>query len=247
MKKTLVIAAMAIVALAGCKKVSMKDNPEQEGYLFFDLQANDEIVVETKAAVAAAVLDAFSIKIGDNAPVLYSAVKGKAVSIAPGTYTITAENITTTAAEEGAGQLRMAATAVGQTVTAGVTTPVNLACEVLSSKLTVVYTDAFKAAFQDYTFVADPSGRNQTIAEGGSVFFNNTKDGTVPVNYTISAKHKSSSKDVSSSNTITLKNAYHHTATVNVGTNGGLSITISADDALTAESNDIIVDPYAVS
>lgn len=247
MKKTLVIAAMAIVALAGCKKVSMKDNPEQEGYLFFDLQANDEIVVETKAEVAAAVLDTFSIKIGGNAPVLYSEVKDKAVSIAQGTYTITAENITTTDAEKGAGQLRMAATAEGQEVTAGVTTPVILACEVLSSKLTVVYSAAFKAAFEDYTFVADPLGRNQTIADGGSVFFNNTKDGTVKVDYTISAKHISSGKDVSSPNTITLKNAYHHTATVNVGTNGGLSITISADDALTSENNEITVDPYAGS
>lgn len=245
--KKIVFLSLSLMALLACNKEVITGPVQEVGYLSFALEA-DDIVVTTKATVTE--LDAYNVYIGNTSYNYGSEIKGKVLERTPGTYTIYAENMTPSAAEEGKGSLRLASESKTVTVTAGGTTVETLHCTAVNAKISVTFSDSFKNAFSTWDLTLgyeSDDTRDLTIDETASasdaVFFYNINGKNLTLELSAIARQDSSTK--THTEKITLAAGYHYTVNYTAGANGYLGITVTADDALVdAEDTDVTVNPY---
>lgn len=250
MKKTIIFAASLLALVACNKEVIGTQNVSEVGYLSFDATVEAGVKVETKA-VSESELNAYKVTLSPGWTKTYGEIQGEVFTLATGSYTVDAENITPIQAETGKGNLRIAAPQQTIEVTANATATANLDCVPQSAAIILDYTDGFKGVFSDYSFVLtkqDGTKRQDgavslSLSEGDTAYYN-AESGSVVLVYTITGTHNSTGAKTYSGQ-ITLKRAY--STTVNVDQNsvsGGLKIVLTATNELTGETQTISVDPY---
>lgn len=248
MKKTFFILSAAAMSLAACNKTVL-DAPVEYGYLNFDVAADNTIKVETKAGDEDFTYDVKDFTVAFGGKNYTVAELASPVVIGTGTYPVEAYNCTLEAGETGNGQLRMADTE-SVTVNANETATVTLRCTPKSSEVKLVYSAAYKALYpnSEFTLIGTRNKVADTrleMTEGVPVYYNNTENGTVAVKYEIKAEGESSTQNTTFGGSLTLKNAYSLTVTVDVQkADGKISIDLKATNMLTKESSTITVNPY---
>ena len=247
MKKVILIAA-SLVAFASC--IKDVDVTSEKGYLRFNLAA-DDIVVTTKAVVAADELNAYTVHVGETSYNYGENIKNQTLTLDPKKYVIYAENMTPDAAHEDNGALRLASEAKEVTITAGNTEVVSLACKAVNAKITVNFDASFKAAFSSYEVkigykdVDDKDNRRLTIASDADCFYNIRPDGK-GLNLNLTATPRVGAQNAKTNSTdLAIQAGYHYTVSYSAGTSGYVSITVTADDTLIdVAPQNITVNPY---
>ncbi len=157
MKKT-IIAAAAIVTLAGCNT----DNLSEAGYGYIDLGVNsDNEIVVTKGISGTEGIDFSNYNVtlrnvqtgtdvwtGEFSDVANDAAKWK---VQAGTYSVYVENLTDAEAHpsDGNGEVRVAGTSENIVIAAGEKKTAGVHCAPVNSKVSFVYTPSFAAAFDE--------------------------------------------------------------------------------------------------
>ncbi len=158
MMKRTIIAAAAIVALAGCNT----DNLSDAGYGYIDLGVNaDSEIVVTKGISGTDGTDfsAYNVTLrnvqtgadvwtGEFSAVAADAEKWK---VQAGTYSVYVENLTDAEAHpaSGAGEVRVAGNSGNIVIAAGEKKTAGVHCTPVNSKVSFVYTPSFAAAFDE--------------------------------------------------------------------------------------------------
>lgn len=248
MKNTFILLAAVALSFTACNKSVLTPQDENGvGYIDFAL-SSDDVIVSTKT-VSDDALAEYNVTFGDLWTKAYSQVKGQTFEVTAGTYNnVYAENINVTEAETGNGALRVASVPQQVTVEKTKTATVVLSCVPQSSKLTVAFTDGFKSVFTGYTFSVKRS--NDTARADGAVSLSMTENvpvfynGDASLTYTITGTHAGVSKTFGG--TLTLTKGHSLKVIVDQSTDkGGLSITITANDELIADTDQTVtIDPY---
>jgi hypothetical protein len=264
MKKT-IIAAAALVAMVSCNKSLIEVSQSDYGFIDFGLAADTEII-DTKAQETVAKEGSeYNVTLsgpGANWTKEYAAIQTADLTVSKGRYTIEAENYTADEAEaanDKYGDVRV----VGQTtvdVVAGGTTPATVACTPVNAKVTVAFAEGFEEVFQGAEVLlidaADErqlemkpaelvKDENDVLTHGGtgySVAYFNIEEGDLQ--WKISADINGVSKEFTS--TFPVEAAKWNQITFSSGTNGKLTITITADKTINeVKDYDVEVDPLS--
>lgn len=241
MKKVIFIAA-SLFALAACNKEVISSPEEGVGYLSFDLTADNGIKVDTKA-VTQDQLNSFFVKYSDQTKT-YAELASAVLPMNVGTYVVEAYNYTEDDAEVGNGKLRLY-DSEEVTVNANTVSTATLECKPYSSEVKLVYTDAFKLKYPNALFTLTKGERVLDMNITDPVYFNNTPNNTIKVNYTLKANGASSEAKEIFGGELDLANAHSLTVKIDiVTTTGELMFSITASDVLTGQTNTITVNPY---
>lgn len=270
MKKILTIAA-ACVALVACnEKFIASPVNDGFGYLDINLSTNDDIVVSTKAATELTAEQAanYTLTLNDGSQNTwqkkYSAITDADKKLTPGSYTLSAENITEAEAESNksnSGEKRIYGISNSFTITAGKTEPVTVNCAVVNSAVTVAFDSSFGTYFQSgYTVEIKKGTRSFTTAgtaenpatltagheESNQKFYNlsaNTAENVLTC--TITAKLIGESTPQNYTKSYTLTKATWHKLTFKASSDKGqiTVITISVDETLKPDPQNITIDP----
>ncbi len=184
MKKT-IIAAAALVAMAGCNK-TLIESPIADsdyGYINLGVSADTEMMV-TKAGTAPAQedLNKYNITISKDGSQIYSgeysSIPDGGYKVTAGTYTVTAENLTIDEAyasdlNNGRGAMRVSGSNTVE-VAAGQASTCPVECVPVNSKVSFVYTEQFANVFNMETarVTLEPDGRNlemEMSADGAEI------------------------------------------------------------------------------
>lgn len=258
MKKILTIAA-ACLALTACnEKFIASPVNDGFGYLDINLSTNDDIVVSTKAVLDAEKANSYNITIINSES---TTVRSKTLGtftpsdyiLPAGTYTVSAESISTTKAEEGNGEPRLYGSNSSVTIIKDDTTPVTIACAVANacvSAKTVGFNTWFKAG---YTIKVKRGTREKTLTEDSSVegnwdenkrvFYNIVEENTLT--WTINATNTANEEKVYTG-TINLEAGKWYQLTFTASSaNGTISgIEIDATTTITGVPGGDTIDPF---
>ena len=250
MKKVFIMTALTVLA-ASCQRLEMS-KPLQYGSLSVAMDAEVKVEAVTKAAATAEELANYKVKVigQDQASTsyydgLYSAFKPLKLPL--GTYTVSAENCTSTDAEKGNGCKRLYGS-TNVTIDESHLTPTAVfTCSVANALVTVVF-DA--SATQHITglkvdLTGGDSKRTVSVNASNTEVWFNPSD----VSWTITGKIKSINKDVEiegSKEGLVAKNHLKIVVSVNLE-NGQISaapsITLATDLNTAVEQNEVF-NPY---
>ena len=272
MKKTF-FAAAALVAMVSCNK-TLIETPESEfGYLNFGISADTEMSVTTKATVEQSILNSYYVtlmKVGENnsqdTNVWSSAKQLTSISendkkVPAGSYYIVVENKTATAChpDNNLGEKHIYGKGEAVSLTAGGTAELSAAASVINSKVTVDYTELFSDTFEDATvavsLTGDTNGRSYTFNssnkghddDNAAYFPADTKASDseqyfASLSMKITATVGGQSKEYSITTSVNRKTWAK--VTLDSGVDGTITISISADDAMTEGAVETItIDP----
>lgn len=259
MKKILTIAA-ACVALVACnEKFIASPVNDGFGYLDINLSTNNDIVVSTKAVET----NNFILTLTGNTTwtKTYSDYlsndSNKKVLLGNG-YTLAAENLTAAKAAEGKGSIRYYGISNPFNVVAGTATPVTVSCSVVNSAVTVAFDSSFDTYFEtgysvqiskdERTF--GTAGETPSLTAGhldaNKIFYNiSSNAGENTLTCTITATKKGESTPKTYNTSYTLEKAKWHQLTFKASSEYGELgvITISVDETLTNDAQNVPIDP----
>lgn len=245
MKKTIFIAA-SLLALAACnKEVIYAPAAGGMGTLNLSVASDDNITVVTKAAVST---DAFTVNIINDEETVVKTGTPTALAVVlldADTYHVYAENMTADAALEGNGKLHIAGQCAPFELVAGGTATAVVNCESVNSKITVSFADSFTNAFSSYTVNYDQLNGDRdftNVVAGTDYYYNITENNIVDVKLTATAAHDSSSH--THTQQITLQAGYHYSVVYSAGSNGQVTVTVTADDHMELTNVPVEVNPY---
>lgn len=260
MKKILTIAA-ACLALTACnEKFIASPVNDGFGYLDINLSTNDDIVVSTKAVETTN----FNLTLTGSTTLwtktyseYMSDESNKKVPLG-NNYTLAAENQTAEKAAEGKGSIRYYGISNPFNVVAGTATPVTVSCSVVNSAVTVAFDPSFDTYFETgYTVQISKDGRTFGTAgetpsltaghlDANKIFYNiSSNDGENTLTCTISATKKGESTPKTYNTSFKLEKAKWHQLTFKASSEYGELgvITISVDETLTNDEQNIPIDP----
>ena len=275
MKKTF-FAAAALVAMVSCNK-TLIETPESEfGYIDLGISADTEMSVTTKATVDQTTLNSYYVtlmKEGENnsqdTNVWGSAKQLTSISendkkVQAGSYYIVVENKTAADCHPNneVGEKHIYAKGEAVPLTAGGTAVLSAAASVINSKVTVDYTELFSNTFEGATvavsLAGDTNGRSYTF-NSSNKGHDDTKAAYFPadtktsdsdqyfasLSMTINAKVANVDKTYTISTTV--NRATWAKVTLDSGVDGTITITITADDAMTEMEHPqvITIDPVS--
>lgn len=257
MKKNL-IAAVAIIAMAGCNK-SIIENPVPEagyGYIDFGISADTEMVATKAAETVAKENSTYLLSLvgtGSNVRFtdkMYKDLLDTDLKVQADTYTFSAQNITEAAAEDGYGALRLYGEHANLVVTAGATTTASIACTPANAMVTVSLDPNFGNVFKEYEVSLIDGNRELKINTFGHAdsdnnvvtkSYFNIDNGTLY--WKVKAKVGTETEFKTFKKNFTVTKATHHKITLAPGTNGSLSVTITADGNMAPVEDEVTVDP----
>lgn len=249
MKKVIIITALTVLA-ASCQRIELS-KPLQYGSLSVAMDAEVKVEAVTKAPATAEELKNYNVKvIGQNQASttyydgLYSAFQPLKLPLA--TYTVSAENCTSTAAEDGNGCKRLFGSTSVEISATNLNPTAKFTCSVANALVTVEFdksaTDHIKDLKVDLT--GGTSGRTVSVTTSGTeVWFNPST-----VSWAITGKITSINKavDMSGSKSLVAKNHLKINVSVNLD-NGQISaapsITLATDLNTAVEKNEVF-NPY---
>ena len=153
--KKLLTSVFVIAALVSCKKTVISSPSDQFGYVYFDLSAETEMTVITKAEPTDEELASYNVTLHNSEGPIdtkeYVEVAELGWKVPAGTYTVYVENYTEAEAtpEGERGAVRLAGLMKDVVVAAGVGTDVTVECVPVNSRVTVAFDDSFNAVFAD--------------------------------------------------------------------------------------------------
>lgn len=251
--KKLIFMSAALCVMAACNEKVISTPVDQAGTGYISLALDSDPVISVKS-VTDAELDEYNVYIvpaGGAAvsPVKYSDLRATPYAVLAGDYTMYAENCTAAEAETGVGQMHIyGGTEHAVTVRAGMTESVQINCSVINSAVRAEFDESFNYAFaEDYTI--DFSAGTRTVevnAEkaGQNIYWNVNEFGELALNYTITVTFRNDNAHKTQSGTVSLSKARVSVLKFSAGSNGRISVAISADDGMTEVDVPVIVDPY---
>lgn len=153
--KKLLISVFVIAALMGCKKTVISSPSDQFGYVKFDLSADTEMTVITKAEPTAEELATYNVSLHNSSGQIetkeYAEIAELGWEVPAGTYKVFVENCTEAEAtpEGDRGSVRLARLVENVEVAAGVATEVDVECVPVNSRVTVGFDENFESVFTD--------------------------------------------------------------------------------------------------
>ena len=257
MKKTF-FAAAALVAMVSCNK-TLIETPESEfGYIDLGISADTEMIT-TKAEQTVNQSGSKYLLTLIRTDVPETKFENKEygllnpsvdLKVAAGTYTFSAQNITATDAEKDYGALRLYGEHADLNVIAGGNTPASIQCTPANAMVTVDVAANFGSTFKEYSISLIDGNRDLAITTLGHVdsdgktvtkSFFNIENGTLY--WQVAAKVNNEAQFKYFKSTFTVEKGKHHKITLAPGTNGTISVTITANDELTSIDVPATVDP----
>lgn len=245
MKKVIIMTALTVLA-ASCQRLEMS-KPLQYGSLSVDMDA--EVKVEAVTKAAADDLNNYTVTVAGNAEglpksCLYSAFQPLTLPL--GTYTVSAENCTSTDAETGNGCKRLYGSTNVTIDESHLTPTAKFTCSVANALVTVVFEDSATQHITDLQVDLTGGDSNRTV----SVTESNTKVWFNPstVSWAITGNIASINKavDIKGSKDLVAKNHLKIVVSVNLE-NGQISaaptITLATDLNTAVEQNEVF-NPY---
>lgn len=154
--KKLLLPVFAIAALVSCKKTVVSSPADQFGYVNFDLSADTEMTVITKAEPTAEELATYNVSLHNSTGLIETKEYAEIAELGgwkvpAGIYKVYVENYTEDEAtpQGSKGSIRLASLVEDVEVTAGVGTEVNVQCVPVNSRVTVAFDANFGAVFTD--------------------------------------------------------------------------------------------------
>lgn len=257
MKKTF-FAAAALVAMVSCNK-TLIETPESEfGYIDLGISADTEMIT-TKAEQTVSQSGSKYLLTLIRTDVSETKFQNKEygqldpsvdLKVAAGTYTFSAQNIKETDAENSYGALRLYGEHANLNVIAGGNTPASIKCTPANAMVTVDVAENFGNTFKEYSISLIDGNRNLSITNLGH---EDTNDKTVTKSFfniddealywQVCAKVNDETQSKYFKSSFTVETGKHHKITLAPGTNGTISVTITADDELTSIDVSATVDP----
>ena len=247
MKKVIIITALTVLA-ASCQRIEMS-KPLQYGSLSVAMDAEVKVEAVTKAPATAEELKNYNVKvIGQNQTHydgLYSEFQPLKLPLA--TYTVSAENCTSTAAEDGNGCKRLYGSTNVAISESNLNPTAEFTCSVANALVTVEFDKSATDHIKDLKvgLTGGTSGRTVSVTTSGTeVWFNPST-----VSWAITGKITSINKDVNitgSKKDLVAKNHLKIVVSVNLD-NGQISaapsITLATDLNTAVEKNEVF-NPY---
>ena len=255
--KKIMIAAAVLAALTACNK-TLIESPvadSEYGYINLGITADTEMVM-TKTMTEVSDPANYNIKIYDaSSPTSYkydgkySGISTTGVSVVRGTnYVVEAENITSTEAETGYGQLRVLGKTTGVVVEAGKTSSVSVECSPVNTQVTVAFEESFKNLFTSYSAkVTNDSNNAATIANNArtldmyvngtvkNAYYNVGDTGNITLKWVLTATNKDGVAKTYYKTFTSPKATKTTLSFAGNGANGSIKVTIKAESAMTAE------------
>ena len=233
MKKVLILTALTVLA-ASCQRLEMS-KPLQYGSLSVDMDAEVKVEAVTKAAATPEELADYNVKvIGQNQTSYYDGLYSafKPLKLPLGTYTVSAENCTSTVAETGNGCKRLFGSTEVTISESNLNPTAEFTCSVANALVTVEFdksaTDHISGLKVDLK--GGTSGRTVSVTTSGTeVWFNPST-----VSWAITGNIASINKavDIKGSKDLVAKN--HLKIVVSVNLENG---QISAAPSITLDTN----------
>lgn len=256
--KKITLFAVSLVAMCSCNKSVIETPvPDSEyGYIEFGISADTEMV-ETKTATPVSKENSTYllslVGTGSNVPFtgkMFKDLTDDDLKVMADTYVFSAQNITEEAAEVGYGALRLYGEHRDLVVTAGGTTPANIACTPANALVTVALDQAFGDTFKEAEVYLKDGSRSLKIETFGHADDGNTKvtksyfnidNGTLY--WEVKAKVNDETDFKYFRKSFAVAKATHHKITLAAGTNGTITVSITADETITSVEESVTVDP----
>jgi hypothetical protein len=211
--KRFIAGVMAMLLLAVACQTEKLESTEESGILDIAISGEPSFDVLVKSQTLSAeeaagynvsiFTDSDVLKYG---PVEYSAFEAQVLPL--GTYYVTAENLTTTEAEEGNGQMRLAGRSNDVVLTpSAISQTATVECKVTNAKVAVEFDSSVSGMFDNLKVVltgGTTSGRTLTVAETAAGTVTETWFNPSNLSYTISGTFKPTGKPLTLSNSRTL-------------------------------------------
>ena len=231
MKKVFILTALTVLP-ASCQRIEMS-KPVQYGSLSVAMDA--EVKVEAVTKAAADDLNNYTVTVAGNAEglpksCLYSAFQPLTLPL--GTYTVSAENCTSTAAEDGNGCKRLYGSTNVTISESNLTPTAKFTCSVANALVTVEFDKSATDHISNLkvSLKGGTSGRTVPVTTTGTeVWFNPST-----VSWTITGKITSIKKDVNLTGSKKLAAKNHLKIIVSVNLENG---QISAKPTITLDTN----------
>ena len=253
MKKNLVLA-MAALAFVACS--NEEERVLEYGQVTLGVDVKNEIVVNTRAAATAEELADYTIAIyqGDAVKLSatkYSALPSQLLYPAGSGYVVYAEDCTEAVAQsanDGWGQKRIAGNSEAFTIVANQNNQVAFDCTVQNALVGVNYLSSFTDTFTEYSVEVNESSdtdRKLTFPTAATfashtAYFN--IDSTPEISYVI--KGKFNGVDKTYTGTLAIAAAKHYKLNLSSTSKGQITLSITIDNTVTEESQDVTVNPY---
>lgn len=250
MKKVIIITALTVLA-ASCQRIELS-KPLQYGSLSVAMDAEVKVEAVTKAAATAEELKNYNVKVIGQDQASTSYYDGLYSSFQPltlplGTYTVSAENCTSAAAEDGNGCKRLFGSTSVEISETNLNPTAEFTCSVANALVTVEFdksaTDHISNLKVDLT--GGDLKRTVSVTESNTKVWFNPSD----VSWTITGKITSINKPVNmTGNKKDLKAKNHLKIVVSVNLDNGQisakpSITLATDLKTAIEHNEVF-NPY---
>ncbi len=183
----------------------------------------------------------------------YSSIQNTDLTYPAGSgYLIEAQSYTSGAAYTGDGEARYGGSQ-SFSITAGTTTNVTVACEMVNSKISVVFDSNLADKIYDYKVIVDPTPSTSDGATHRAIEFNSSNasgkyaffDAGKTVSYNVLGKKTQNGNEVTlATGSVTTVAKTNHKLNVKLTSNGQYSIVITVDDSCTDSSSDVEVSPY---
>lgn len=255
---TLIIACLCFAA---CSK---EEAPTQYGNVKLSIEQGAAVFVKSGTSEVSdnytvATVDADNDAV-DALSGTYGSIKDKQIMVPVGNYTVSAYNITETAAETGRGAQRFFGSSP-LAVTAGDLENISFTCTMDNARVSFVFDNTFKSLF-DINNATNPAkvtassaanserkieyNKDATLAEDDSqIAYFNVSQNDATLNFTITAVRKSDSAVKTYNKSITLQKQSWHQVTIKAATtSGSADISINVNETVTSVTHDIEVDPY---
>lgn len=247
MKKVFILTALTVLA-ASCQRIEMS-KPVQYGSLSVAMDAEVKVEAVTKAPATAEELANYKVKvIGQNQTSYYDDLYSKfqPLKLPLATYTVSAENCTSTAAEDGNGCKRLYGSTNVAISESNLNPTAEFTCSVANALVTVVFEDSATQHITDLkvSLTGGTSGRTVSVTTSGTeVWFNPST-----VSWAITGNIESIKKavDIKGSKDLVAKNHLKIVVSVNLE-NGQISAApeITLDTVLdAAEEKNEVFNPY---
>lgn len=254
--KKLLIAAFAIAAIVSCKKTVIDSQPDQGfGYISFNLSADSEMTVVTKAEIPADELETYNVSLFKESELLwskdYAEITDEDLKVEVGNYRLYVENITEAEAtpELAKGEAWLVGEAENVAVKSGITTPVAVECTPANSRVTVAYDDSFSQVFQNPQVTVTGKSRAFDMlwghdAENG-VYYPGSTEITWSLTAALSGDSSVSKNYKSLTPVTTVAGKWTQITFSTSSTDGSINVVITADDTF-KEIDEVVVpvDPF---
>lgn len=263
--KKIIFTLASLVAVCACNKSVIEVPMSEAGYgnIEFGIYADTEMVT-TKTAVpeqkenSTYLLDL----VGTDGNVrftgkMYKDLTDSDLRVPADTYVFSAQNITEEAAETGYGALRLYGEHRNLVVTAGGTTPANIACTPANALVTVALDPNFGGTFKEAeVYLVDGSNRRLKVeyfghadSEGITVTKSYFNIDSGRLYWEVKAKVNDETEFKYFRKDFTVAKATHHKITLAAaaGTNGNISVFITADGTIQSVEEPVTVNPNSPS